>query len=586
MPVRHSPLWLRVVLLLGLLCAAGLTFGRLPYAPLRALGDHLAADGSLNALTPARLAALQRLADVLGMAALLLGAAVFTLRRQSEALLRSLLAGLRAAPRRMRGEVLALSAAMRRPHNPHTGYFLLALSVLGAGLRFLWLDAPMQYDESYTAIAFAMRPLAALMGDYHLPNNHIFHSVLVHFSIGFFGLHPWSVRLPVYLAGISLIPLGYLTARALYGRPVALLSAALIAVSQPLITYAANARGYTLIAAFTLLGLLLAAQILRHDSLIAWLGLALTGMAGAWTVPVMLYPYSTTLAWLLLGWLWGDAGRPRRRAFPMLLAGCALLTLVGALLLYLPVLLRSGPDALLGNRWVSPLSWQAFWEDLPARLYHTWQEWHAGLPGWMAWLSSACVGLALATGKSVRRFRAALWPAAVAGILPLLMIQRVAPIAKVWLFAQPLWLMGVAAGCWLAVQKGASLVGQPRPLEIPVRALWLGALLLGGIAIPWQSGLRQATSRGVLDEFPTAADYILSHWQSGDGVEISNSYDAPLWFAFAERGASRNAFPALNAQGDYRRLWHVNVQGERPPGEDAVPVLSLPHVQIYLRTSP
>ena len=582
----YSPCWQRLSTLLGLLALTALIFALLPYPTARTLGNHLSTDGSLEILTPARWHSLQIISTAIGGWLLLCAALVIGLRYRIEAHLQALCTALRTLPQRLREESAALRHALCAPREPVTLVYLLLLSTLGAFLRFLWLDAPVQYDEAYTAIAFASRPVRALIGDYHLPNNHVFHTLLVHFSLRFFGVHPWSLRLPVYLSGILLIPLGYLSARALYGRPVARLSAALIAVSHPLILYAANARGYTLIALFTLAGLLLAAYILRHNSLLAWFGLAAIGALGAWTVPIMLYPFGMTLTWLFLGWLLGDAGRPRPRAFLVFLIGCAFLTLAGALLLYLPILLSSGPQALIGNRWVSPLPWGVLAEELPVRLHNTWQNWHANLPPLLAWSSNVCIGVALLAGGKQRRFRSPLWAAILIGILPILLIQRVAPIAKVWLFAQPLWLMGVAVGLWTLTQKGDYLLGSPRPLKTSARTLWVAALLLGLVAIPWEYGLRQGTSRGALGEMPAAANYILTHWQKGDGVVISNSYDAPLWFAFAERGVGKTAFPALAPQREYKRIWQVAVLDEMPPEGNPRLAIHLSHLRIYLLSAP
>ncbi len=582
----YSSCWQRLSTLLGLLALTALIFAILPYPTARTLGDHLSADGSLEILTPARWHSLQIIGTGIGALLLLCTALLVALHHRIEAHLQALCTALRTLPQRLRAEVAEMRHALRAPREPVTLVYLLLLSAVGAFVRFLWLDAPVQYDEAYTAIAFASRPVRALISDYHLPNNHVFHTLLVHFSLRLFGMHPWSLRMPVYLAGILLIPLGYLSARTLYGRPVARLSAALIAVSHPLILYAANARGYTLIALFTLAGLLLAAYILRHNSLLAWLGLAVIGALGAWTVPIMLYPFGMTLAWLFLGWLLGDAGRPRPRAFLVFLIGCAFLTLTGALLLYLPILLNSGPQALIGNRWVSPLPWGVLAEELPARLRNTWQEWHTSLPPLLAWSSNVCIGVALLAGSKQRRFRSPLWPAILIGILPILLIQRVAPIAKVWLFAQPLWLMGVAVGLWTLAQKVGSLLGSPRPLKTSARTLWVAAFLLGLVAIPWEYSLRQSTSRGALGEMPAAADYILAHWQEGDGVVISNSYDAPLWFAFAERGMGKTAFPTLSPQNVYQRIWQVAVLDESPPEGSPTPTLHLPHLRIYLLSTP
>ncbi|HEB65771.1 MAG TPA: hypothetical protein ENJ02_09550 [Chloroflexi bacterium] len=582
----------RLALWLTFAALGGLLFSFLPYSVVKPLGDALVPDGSLDLLTPQAFSHIQTL---LREGALLWGAALLALwsaGERAEAALCGLRRRREALPARLRADARALLGLLRRRPHPATLWLLAFLTLTAAWLRALWLDAPMQYDEAYTYAAFASRPLRYVVSDYHLPNNHIFHSLLVHFSAALFGVHPWSVRLPVFLTGVLLVPLGYLTARLLYDRPTAILTAALITVSHPLILYAANARGYTLLTAFTLLALSLAALILRRDNLLAWAGLSLVGALGAWTLPVMLYPFSMTLAWLGLGWLLGDAGRPRPRAFLLKLLLCGAGAALGAGALYTPVLLTSGWEALAGNRWVSPLSWPDFWENLPLRLGNTWQEWHAQWPSPLVWLGNAGVAAAMLAGRRVRRFAAPLWGAALLGIFPFLVIQRVAPIPKVWLFFLPIWWMWTAAGMRLLLGKALRLLGVQQSQRRLVPAFLAGAVLLGVAAIPWETGIRSRTTRSPLDEIPQAAAYIQAHRQAGDGVLVPDPLSAPAWFAFAEQGAGREVFVDRNPEGDFSHVWVIlNPKQHRPErvlpqAEWPAPALRLPHLDVYRLEAP
>ena len=116
----------------------------------------------------------------------------------------------------------------------------------------------MSHDEAYTVVAFAVRPWAAVVGDYSLPNNYVFHTILVHLSLRMFGMQPWAVRLPVLLAGVLMLPAAYGLARRLFSRPAALMSTAVLAVLPRLVLLSTNARGYALVALFTLVMLDLA----------------------------------------------------------------------------------------------------------------------------------------------------------------------------------------------------------------------------------------------------------------------------------------------------------------------------------------
>jgi hypothetical protein len=120
---------------------------------------------------------------------------------------------------------------------------LLVLVFLGAGIRWLFVSQPMRYDEAYTVVGFAARPLWNAISDYHLPNNHVFHTLLVHGMVQVFGFQEWAVRLPALLAGVACIPLVYLAGTALYDRPTGLLAAAWVAFSPLLIDASTTPAG-------------------------------------------------------------------------------------------------------------------------------------------------------------------------------------------------------------------------------------------------------------------------------------------------------------------------------------------------------
>jgi len=73
--------------------------------------------------------------------------------------------------------------------------------ILAAFLRLVLITRGMEYDESYTFSEFARHSFRQVVTDYHVPNNHIFHTILVRFSYLVFGNHPWALRVPAFLAG-------------------------------------------------------------------------------------------------------------------------------------------------------------------------------------------------------------------------------------------------------------------------------------------------------------------------------------------------------------------------------------------------
>ena len=84
---------------------------------------------------------------------------------------------------------------------------LLIICVIGVTLRLALLNQPMRYDETLTFIGYASRPLWQALTDYSAPNNHLFHTLLVHLTT-LFGTQysEWMIRVPAFAAGAAVIP--------------------------------------------------------------------------------------------------------------------------------------------------------------------------------------------------------------------------------------------------------------------------------------------------------------------------------------------------------------------------------------------
>ncbi len=108
----------------------------------------------------------------------------------------------------------------------HLGALFLVILIAGL-VRLEFLFQPMRYDESVTFVSYASPPWYIAITDYTAPNNHVFHSLLAHISILFFGGEPWAIRLPAFVTGILLVPASYVAARAHYGKHTALVAACL-----------------------------------------------------------------------------------------------------------------------------------------------------------------------------------------------------------------------------------------------------------------------------------------------------------------------------------------------------------------------
>jgi 4-amino-4-deoxy-L-arabinose transferase-like glycosyltransferase len=88
-------------------------------------------------------------------------------------------------------------------------------------------------------------------------NHHYLHNIAAKISMGLFGDAPWAVRLPAMLLGMGTLAAMWFLARDIAGSAIAHITTLLLALSYHEIWFSQNARGYTGLAFFSTLGMIL-----------------------------------------------------------------------------------------------------------------------------------------------------------------------------------------------------------------------------------------------------------------------------------------------------------------------------------------
>jgi mannosyltransferase len=140
------------------------------------------------------------------------------------------------------------SRSLRQDRLLLAGILLLALA-----LRLVGLDAPLWYDEIVTLDTHLRLPWGAMMSAYSM-NHHYLFSLEAKAAIALFGEAPWVLRLPALLFGLASIWAMWALARREAGRRAAHLTALLLALSYHHIWFSQNARGYTELMFWSVLG--------------------------------------------------------------------------------------------------------------------------------------------------------------------------------------------------------------------------------------------------------------------------------------------------------------------------------------------
>ncbi|HJT38349.1 MAG TPA: glycosyltransferase family 39 protein [Actinomycetota bacterium] len=374
----------------------------------------------------------------------------------------------------------------------------------------------MRVDEAATYLYYVRKPPLYGLVSYTLPNNHVFHTLLVSGSTLLLGDHPWVIRLPAFVAGIALIPLTFIVARRAHGDGVGLIAAAFVATSSVLIEYSTNARGYTIVAAI-FLGLLALQPALIRDEARAWRWFAILSAIGFFTIPTMLFPFGIVVASLAL----------QRVPWKRLARGVGLTVAITAAA-YLPALLWTGPHAFFGNRFVMSRPWKA-WVSLvgPASITPAWAGWNRdlGVAGMLLLAVFFVVGVA--------RDRTRLAPIAVVWCALLVVAARWIVLPRVWTFLIPVY--------WITVAVGIAFVARGR---------WASAIALAACLAIGGSVLASSSVLKACDGCFPAADRVVATLKGTQGNVLAfNPATVPLQYYAVLRGERLSIDPRRSTAG-------------------------------------
>lgn len=543
---------------------------------LKATIDRTSPDGSADAFDLDRVRAIVQRARTFGLFFALVAGGILAIIGPASRVARRVLAGtflaVASTPRVLAGFVRA---------NPLPAVLLFLVTIAGIAARLTFLHQEIRGDEAANYLQFAHRHIAFAISDYAHPNNHLLFTLLAHACDRVFGGALWSIRLPVFLTGVALVPATFLLARAFYrGMGVALLAAALVAFQPYLVFYATSARGYTLVVLAFVLCLLLARRLVRAPSWTTAAAFSLVGALGFFAIPTMLIPMGGVVLWLALEAL-ATLPRPAlpRRVARLAVAGIAMVVLVVAL--YTPVFVISGVESVTGNRFVQRMGDPEFRDEMIARSRDFFAYAHAGLPApvVVALLALTGVGILAHARAALHRVPAVLVIAAWS--LLFVYIKHAAPYGRVWTFALPLYMtlaaVGLSALLWILI-KSASLRHR----------LFAGAAvaLALALAIPlWGTRAVERIPEGALFESPREVvdfasrlgehDRVLMTWPALPAVEfyafrahlpearIAREGDTPFSHVVIERGCTLEEFNEKLAFGGLAPL---------QPGQLADPV--------------
>lgn len=448
MPDRKSVFGLanlmpRLAACLALIAAVGAIYAStIDFSTLKSLADRYAGDGTAEYFERERYNQLVTGLRLLAVLAAVAGVVLYILRRRISRALGAVGDDAAEVSRAVRAYFL------KNPISPQEIGLALVLLAGGVLLVIGNLSLPFRYDEAYTVVNYASKPLFIIVGRYTEPNNHILHTLLVAGMYHLAGLNDVLLRLPAVLAAIVTLPLFYLFVRAEFGRVAAAFAMAYL-MPQPLyIEYASNARGYSLLLlAFAAILLCARGLAAMPYNRMLWATFSILIALGFYANPLMIFPTGVAATWLLLV-RWDKAGQRGLGKFLSHALGWAGVSLATIAVLYAPTFLASGVDAVLANPNVRSVGHAQFFDALPKLLAGLWGEWNMALPLWAVLLSILGMALGIFASAEGRRHRGLFAAALVIGTSAVLLLKPAFLEARMSLFL----LLGVA----VLVGAGAS----------------------------------------------------------------------------------------------------------------------------------
>lgn len=306
----------------------------------------------------------------------------------------------------------------------------LTIIFIGFCARFyLAYTRPVFFDEAYTYMNFTKKGFWGALTYYPLPNNHVLYSLCT----CLFDLLPLHSILKI--RGMSLLvcsfagALLFLTCSKLWSPKTGLISLLLFQSIYPSLLYGYQARGYSMLLLFFVIGFYAVVQILKLETPPNkyWVYFGLSGLLGVFAVPTYLYAHATL--WVYLG------GYVMFKKFSLLtiFIKSTWWTIGAIVLVYLPIIIVSGPKNLFSNKYVELLSFDELTMRVGEHLTQT-IEFLFGVPTWIFILAVICliIIIMMKKGDKKEQFLLPIW---ILGTPPLLLLfHHVIPFPRTWIY--------------------------------------------------------------------------------------------------------------------------------------------------------
>ena len=242
--------------------------------------------------------------------------------------------------------------------------FAVVFSLATIVKAYYFYSQPITNDEAFTFINYVNPGFAASLSYYNLTNNHILHSLLCNV----FNLLPvspvYTLRIASFIVGAVTLIVVFILFRKLLSNKAAFFAFLFFSFVPPIIQYGFLARGYSLILLFTTISTFVLFELV-HDNKNRkkhWLIFIISSVLGFYSIPIYLYVFVSHFVFYFI-YLVRVSDDIIRNLKELVVISAIIGLLV--IVLYSPIVLVSGLDALIGNEVIESLSISQFTEQFP-----------------------------------------------------------------------------------------------------------------------------------------------------------------------------------------------------------------------------
>lgn len=213
---------------------------------------------------------------------------------------------------------------------------------------------PVTYDEAWTFINFTDRGFLSSISYYPAPNNHVLHSLFTNLSSYLPFNKLTNLRIPS-LISISICSLFlFYTFSRLFKPKIGLSLLIIFCCLEPVNLYGFLSRGYSLILLTFIICFYSSIKLMennKHEQTKYFFFLFIASVFGFYSMPSFLYPYVSIITYLLYIFI----RKGSKEKIKKLILSCSS-TLIVVLILYAPIILFSGLESIIGNKFVDSLN--------------------------------------------------------------------------------------------------------------------------------------------------------------------------------------------------------------------------------------